>query len=218
MTPRIQPVSLLTKRHREGCVCLALGLPNTVTAGHTTGMETTWSQPQAASFPARRPRGAQICPRRDLGIWVTHPLGAAVARHPPDCFSAWTGPEARTCPHLPHHHRYRWTGQTRSKEQPHPGAGLQRRYLLPRKSDGAGGPSPPTCLLSLAARPRGTRIKAQGCGRALAICPTCAPRRVRLCNPTDCSPPGSSVHRTLQARRLGRAARPSSSQSSRPRD
>ena len=39
-----------------------------------------------------------------------------------------------------------------------------------------------------------------------------------LCGPTDCSPPDSSVHGTLQARILGWAAMPSSRESSRPRD
>ena len=45
---------------------------------------------------------------------------------------------------------------------------------------------------------------------SLQLCPT-------LCDPMDCSPPGSSVHRTLQARILGWVAMPSSSRgSSRP--
>ena len=39
-----------------------------------------------------------------------------------------------------------------------------------------------------------------------------------LCNPMDCSPPASSVHRILQARILKWVAVPSSSGSSRPRD
>ena len=39
-----------------------------------------------------------------------------------------------------------------------------------------------------------------------------------LCNPMDCSPPGSSVHGILQARILERVAMPSSRGSSRPRD
>ena len=42
--------------------------------------------------------------------------------------------------------------------------------------------------------------------------------RVRLCNPMDCSLPGSSVHGVLQARILVWAAVPSSRGSSRPRD
>ena len=42
--------------------------------------------------------------------------------------------------------------------------------------------------------------------------------RIRLCDPVDCSPPGSSVHGTLQARILERVAISSSRRSSRPRD
>jgi len=42
-------------------------------------------------------------------------------------------------------------------------------------------------------------------------CPT-------LCDPTDCSPPGSSVHGVFQARILEGVATPSSRGSSRPRD
>ena len=39
-----------------------------------------------------------------------------------------------------------------------------------------------------------------------------------LCDPTDCSPPGSSVHGILQARILGWVAVPFSRRSSQPRD
>ena len=39
-----------------------------------------------------------------------------------------------------------------------------------------------------------------------------------LCDPVDCSPPGSSVHSILQARILQRVATASSSGSSQPRD
>ena len=39
-----------------------------------------------------------------------------------------------------------------------------------------------------------------------------------LCNPMDCSPPGSSVHGILQVRILEWVAVPSSRASSRPRD
>ena len=39
-----------------------------------------------------------------------------------------------------------------------------------------------------------------------------------LCNPMDCSPPGSSVHRISQAKILERVAFPSSRGSSRPVD
>ena len=41
---------------------------------------------------------------------------------------------------------------------------------------------------------------------------------VQLCNPTDCSPSGFSVHGVLQARTLGWIAMPSSRGSSRPTD
>ena len=41
------------------------------------------------------------------------------------------------------------------------------------------------------------------CAKLLQLCPT-------LCAPMDCSPPGSSVHRILQARILEWVARPSS--------
>ena len=47
--------------------------------------------------------------------------------------------------------------------------------------------------------------------KSLQLCPT-------LCDPVDCSPPGSSVHGILQARRLEWVAMPSSRGSSRPRD
>ena len=49
------------------------------------------------------------------------------------------------------------------------------------------------------------------CVLSLQSCPT-------LCNPMDCSPPGSSVHGILQARTLEGAAVPSSRGASRPRD
>ena len=39
-----------------------------------------------------------------------------------------------------------------------------------------------------------------------------------LCNPVDCSPPGSSVHRIFHARMLEWVAMPSSRGSSQPRD
>ena len=43
-------------------------------------------------------------------------------------------------------------------------------------------------------------------------------RRVRLCDPMDSSPPGSSVRGILQARKLEWVAMPSSKRSSQPRD
>ena len=42
--------------------------------------------------------------------------------------------------------------------------------------------------------------------------------RVRRCDPMDCSPPGSSIHGTSQARILQRVAISSSTGSSQPRD
>ena len=44
-----------------------------------------------------------------------------------------------------------------------------------------------------------------------SVCPT-------LCDPVDCSPTGSSIHRISQARILQWVAMPSSRGSSRPRD
>ena len=49
------------------------------------------------------------------------------------------------------------------------------------------------------------------CAKLLQLCPT-------LCDPMDRSPPGSSVHRILQARILEWISMPSSRGSSRPRD
>ena len=49
------------------------------------------------------------------------------------------------------------------------------------------------------------------CAKSLQSCPT-------LCNPIDCSLPGSSVHGILQARILEWVAMPSSRGSSQPRD
>ena len=49
------------------------------------------------------------------------------------------------------------------------------------------------------------------CAKSLQSCPT-------LCDPMDCSPPGSSVHGTLQARILEWVATPSSRGSTQPRD
>ena len=52
------------------------------------------------------------------------------------------------------------------------------------------------------------------CGVAVVV----VALHVRLCNPMDCSLPGSSVHGILQARILERTAIPSSRGSSQPRD
>ena len=48
------------------------------------------------------------------------------------------------------------------------------------------------------------------CAKSLQSCPT-------LCDPMDCSPPGSLVHRILQARKPEWVAMPSSRGSSQPR-
>ena len=48
------------------------------------------------------------------------------------------------------------------------------------------------------------------CAKSLQLCPT-------LCDLVDCSPPGSSVHRILQARILEWVAMPSSRGSSQPK-
>ena len=56
-------------------------------------------------------------------------------------------------------------------------------------------------------------ISTNGCmpPQSLQLCPA-------LCDPMDCSPPGSSVHGFIQSRILKWVAMPSSRQSSRPRD
>ena len=46
----------------------------------------------------------------------------------------------------------------------------------------------------------------------------CAQARLTLCDPMDCSPPGSSVHGILQAKILEEVARPCPRGSSQPRD
>ena len=52
------------------------------------------------------------------------------------------------------------------------------------------------------------------CGRVCLLAQSC----LTLCDPMDCSPPGSSVHGILQARILECVAMPSSRGSSQPRD
>ena len=51
----------------------------------------------------------------------------------------------------------------------------------------------------------------------VCVC-VCAQSCLTLCDPMECSPPGSSVHGILQARTLERVAMPSSRGSSRVRD
>ena len=55
------------------------------------------------------------------------------------------------------------------------------------------------------------QLSARVHAKSLQLCPS-------LCDPVACSPPGSSVHRILQARILEWAALPSSRGSSQPRD
>ena len=57
----------------------------------------------------------------------------------------------------------------------------------------------------------GSGLAGSVCAQLLQSCPI-------LCEPVDCSPPGSSVHRIPQARILEWVAMPSSRGSSRPRD
>ena len=52
----------------------------------------------------------------------------------------------------------------------------------------------------------------------VCVCVSVAFSRVRLCDPMDCSSPGSSVHGLLQARILQQVAIPFSRESSQPRD
>ena len=53
-------------------------------------------------------------------------------------------------------------------------------------------------------------VKFEMCERMLELLESC----LTLCNPVDCSPPGSSMHGILQARILERVAKPFSSESS----
>ena len=66
----------------------------------------------------------------------------------------------------------------------------------------------------------GSRKSRKAIGRCLGflpcVCVSCSV--VTLCDPVDCSPPGSSVHRILQARILGWVAIPFSRGPSRPKD
>ena len=69
-----------------------------------------------------------------------------------------------------------------------------------------------TCLLQwkhrvLTSGPPGNSLIHCECAKSLQPCLT-------LCNPMDCSPPGSSVHRILQTRILEYTAMPSSRGSS----
>ena len=66
-------------------------------------------------------------------------------------------------------------------------------------------------LSVLCLRPRGRQTGAHACT-------LCCFSRVRLCDPMDYSPPGSSVHGILRAGILEWVAMPSSRESSQPRD
>ena len=72
------------------------------------------------------------------------------------------------------------------------------------KARGESCPGPPD--------PRGPKVMVASTAAAQSL--SC----VRLCDPVDCSPPGSSVDGILQARTLEWVAKPSSRGSSRPRD
>ena len=74
-------------------------------------------------------------------------------------------------------------------------------------------PPPPTNLLCHLSGLPGPSLPSQA-----LVCVLSHFSRVQLCSPTDCSPPGSSVHGFLQARILEWVAMPSSSGSSPPRD
>ena len=185
-TPRIQPVSLLTKRHRKGCVHLApQSSQHCESRAHdrhgdhvVSAAGSAWpGQYQAASLPARRPRCSNL-PLERSGDLGDPPSGRCSCSPSPRLLLCLDGARSSYLPTPAPHHRYRRAGQTPSNEQPSPGAGLQRRYLLPCESNGVGGPSPPTRLLSLEARPRGTWIKTEGYGTALEICYACVLSRV----------------------------------------
>ena len=67
------------------------------------------------------------------------------------------------------------------------------------------------CMQGSSDRESSAHMSACMCAKSLQSCPT-------LCNPRDCSPPGSSVHGILQARKLEWVTMPSSKGSSQPRD
>ena len=94
------------------------------------------------------------------------------------------------------------------------------RSWSPRREPGL--PSPCQLQSGLGNGFPGPRLPFQLAEQMLSFKQTLHARSLRLgptlCDPMDCSPPGSSVHGILQARILERAAMPSSRGSSRPRD
>ena len=83
------------------------------------------------------------------------------------------------------------------------------------------GATPVSCLTDTETTP--PQVEKAHDGQAAAVTSVCAhvcsaQSCPTLCDPVDCSPPGSSVHGTLQARTMGWVAMPSSRGSSRPRD
>ena len=77
----------------------------------------------------------------------------------------------------------------------------------------------PTCRPSARLEMR-VRRPTPACGMQVRVCARAKslPLWLTLCDPMDCSLPGSSVHGILQARKLEWVAIPSSSGSSQPRD
>ena len=77
----------------------------------------------------------------------------------------------------------------------------------------------PTCRPSARLEMR-VRRPTPACGMQVRVCARAKslPLCLTLCDPMDCSLPGSSVHGILQARKLEWVAIPSSSGSSQPRD
>ena len=102
--------------------------------------------------------------------------------------------------------------QSHSEVQPVPAIGVTG-FIQPRKKQSSDVKAKPLLLLNL----RQARLK-ETCARHLSdakwkcySCPT-------LCNPMDCSPPGSSVHEILQGSILEWVAIPFSRGSSQPRN
>ena len=82
-----------------------------------------------------------------------------------------------------------------------------------KKADAALQPRPPQAGVSEGEAPQQPERQIPRVGMLLVV-QSC----LAFCAPTDCSPPGSSVHGVLQARILEWVAMPSSRGSSQPRD